>query len=118
MLRNSSVLTDGVGGLVCWIGGGGAGGEGDGIATATIMLLGDTCTRGCRFCAVATSRNPAPADLMEPENTAKAIASWGYCSSIPPKSQCFPDLQWIPHSWWNTSLGLGSIKPLQGLHCL
>lgn len=66
-------------GLVqCWNGGGGAGGEGDGIATATIMLLGDTCTRGCRFCAVATSRNPAPADAEEPENTAKAIASWGY----------------------------------------
>ncbi|XP_023541459.1 lipoyl synthase, chloroplastic [Cucurbita pepo subsp. pepo] len=55
----------------CWNGGG------DGIATATIMLLGDTCTRGCRFCAVKTSRNPAPPDPMEPVNTAKAIASWG-----------------------------------------
>ncbi|KAF9598869.1 hypothetical protein IFM89_032723 [Coptis chinensis] len=55
----------------CWNGGG------DGIATATIMLLGDTCTRGCRFCAVKTSRNPSPPDPMEPENTAKAIASWG-----------------------------------------
>ncbi|PKA66005.1 Lipoyl synthase, chloroplastic [Apostasia shenzhenica] len=61
----------------CWNGGGGAGGEGDGIATATIMLLGDTCTRGCRFCAVKTSRNPAPLDPFEPENTARAIASWG-----------------------------------------
>ncbi|RWR88683.1 Lipoyl synthase [Cinnamomum micranthum f. kanehirae] len=61
----------------CWNGGGGAGGEADGIATATIMLLGDTCTRGCRFCAVKTSRNPAPPDPMEPENTARAIASWG-----------------------------------------
>ncbi|XP_058103034.1 lipoyl synthase, chloroplastic [Magnolia sinica] len=61
----------------CWNGGGGAGGETDGIATATIMLLGDTCTRGCRFCAVKTSRNPAPPDPMEPENTARAIASWG-----------------------------------------
>ncbi|OAY84096.1 Lipoyl synthase, chloroplastic [Ananas comosus] len=61
----------------CWNGGGGAGGEGDGIATATIMLLGDTCTRGCRFCAVKTSRNPAPPDPTEPENTARAIASWG-----------------------------------------
>lgn len=61
----------------CWNGGGGAGGEGDGIATATIMLLGDTCTRGCRFCAVKTSRNPSPPDPMEPENTAQAIASWG-----------------------------------------
>ncbi|XAR53165.1 Lipoyl synthase [Bertholletia excelsa] len=55
----------------CWNGGG------DGIATATIMLLGDTCTRGCRFCAVKTNRNPEPPDPMEPQNTAKAIASWG-----------------------------------------
>ncbi|KAI3983841.1 hypothetical protein MKX01_011549 [Papaver californicum] len=55
----------------CWNGGG------DGISTATIMVLGDTCTRGCRFCAVKTSRNPSPPDPMEPENTAKAIASWG-----------------------------------------
>ncbi|KAI5055690.1 hypothetical protein GOP47_0029211 [Adiantum capillus-veneris] len=61
----------------CWNGGGGAGGKGDGIGTATIMLLGDTCTRGCRFCAVKTSRAPAPPDHMEPENTAKAIAAWG-----------------------------------------
>eukprot|EP00270_Netrium_digitus_P002525 TRINITY_DN12856_c0_g1_i1.p1 TRINITY_DN12856_c0_g1~~TRINITY_DN12856_c0_g1_i1.p1 ORF type:complete len:393 (+),score=63.35 TRINITY_DN12856_c0_g1_i1:140-1318(+) len=61
----------------CWNGGGGAGGEGDGIGTATIMLLGSTCTRGCRFCAVATSANPPPPDPAEPENTARAIASWG-----------------------------------------
>ncbi|KAG5224824.1 lipoyl synthase [Salix suchowensis] len=55
----------------CWNGGG------DGIATATIMVLGDTCTRGCRFCAVKTSRTPPPPDPMEPLNTALAIASWG-----------------------------------------
>ncbi|XP_076914390.1 lipoyl synthase, chloroplastic-like [Bidens hawaiensis] len=55
----------------CWNGGG------DGIATATIMVLGDTCTRGCRFCAVKTSRNPAPLDPMEPQNTAEAVVSWG-----------------------------------------
>lgn len=52
----------------CWNEGGG---------TATIMLLGDTCTRGCRFCAVNTSRTPAPPDEAEPENTAAAIAAWG-----------------------------------------
>ncbi|KAM1524547.1 hypothetical protein EV2_009452 [Malus domestica] len=55
----------------CWNGGG------DGISTATIMLLGDTCTRGCRFCAVKTSRNPPPPNPMEPINTATAVASWG-----------------------------------------
>lgn len=46
-------------------------------ATATIMLLGDTCTRGCRFCSVKTNRNPAKPDPMEPENTAEAILRWG-----------------------------------------
>ncbi len=49
----------------CW-----GGGEGH-TATATIMLMGDTCTRGCRFCAVKTSRAPPPLDPLEPENTAK-----------------------------------------------
>ncbi|XP_060531736.1 lipoyl synthase, mitochondrial [Cylas formicarius] len=55
----------------CW-----GGGE-HGTATATIMLLGDTCTRGCRFCSVKTARSPPPPDPMEPINTATAIASWG-----------------------------------------
>nr|CAH7742576.1 unnamed protein product [Callosobruchus chinensis] len=55
----------------CW-----GGGE-HGTATATIMVLGDTCTRGCRFCSVKTSRKPPPPDPNEPVNTAAAIASWG-----------------------------------------
>nr|CAD7601336.1 unnamed protein product [Timema genevievae] len=55
----------------CW-----GGGE-HGTATATIMLLGDTCTRGCRFCSVKTSRAPPPPDPNEPLNTATAIATWG-----------------------------------------
>lgn len=46
-------------------------------ATATIMLLGDTCTRGCRFCSVKTNRKPSAPDPMEPENTAEAISRWG-----------------------------------------
>lgn len=46
-------------------------------ATATIMLLGDTCTRGCRFCSVKTNRNPSKPDPHEPENTAEAISRWG-----------------------------------------
>lgn len=39
--------------------------------------MGDTCTRGCRFCSVKTARNPPALDAAEPVNTAKAIASWG-----------------------------------------
>lgn len=41
------------------------------------QLMGDTCTRGCRFCSVKTARNPPPLDPQEPYNTAKAIAEWG-----------------------------------------
>jgi lipoic acid synthetase len=54
----------------CW------GGE-KGTATATIMLMGDECTRGCRFCSVKTNRNPSPLDPFEPEKTAEAISRWG-----------------------------------------
>ncbi|KAL1959578.1 hypothetical protein VTO42DRAFT_1613 [Malbranchea cinnamomea] len=55
----------------CW------GGGPKSAATATIMLMGDTCTRGCRFCSVKTSRNPPPLDPHEPENTAEALSRWG-----------------------------------------
>jgi lipoic acid synthetase len=55
----------------CW------GGSSRAAATATIMLMGDTCTRGCRFCSVKTSRAPPPLDPHEPENTAEALARWG-----------------------------------------
>ncbi|KAG6962315.1 hypothetical protein JG687_00007223 [Phytophthora cactorum] len=55
----------------CW------GGGKDGIATATIMLMGDTCTRGCSFCAVKTSKKPKPLDPEEPNKVAEAIAAWG-----------------------------------------
>ncbi|KAK0387764.1 hypothetical protein NLU13_4009 [Sarocladium strictum] len=55
----------------CW------GGSDKSAATATIMLMGDTCTRGCRFCSVKTSRTPPPLDPHEPENTAEALARWG-----------------------------------------
>jgi lipoic acid synthetase len=44
--------------------------------TATFMILGDTCTRGCRFCAVRHGR-PAPLDPDEPERVAEAAARMG-----------------------------------------
>lgn len=50
----------------CWNGG-----------TGTIMLLGDTCTRGCLFCAVKTDTAPPPPDPFEPFQTAQAVAAWG-----------------------------------------
>lgn len=47
------------------------------VSTATIMLMGDTCTRGCRFCSIKTSRKPPPLDPDEPTNTARQINEWG-----------------------------------------
>jgi lipoic acid synthetase len=42
--------------------------------TATVMLLGDVCTRGCRFCAVTTGNPRGAVDTREPEHVARAIA--------------------------------------------
>ena len=42
--------------------------------TATVMLLGDVCTRGCRFCAVTTGDPRGAVDVREPEHVARAIA--------------------------------------------
>src|SRR3989441_1118537 len=47
----------------CWGGG-----------TATIMLMGDTCTRGCRFCAVTSGNPHGVLDLEEPKKVAMALA--------------------------------------------
>ena len=51
--------------------------EHHGTATATIMIMGDTCTRGCSFCAVKTSRTPSPLDPEEPNKVATAVSKWG-----------------------------------------
>ncbi|MBI4230485.1 MAG: lipoyl synthase [Planctomycetes bacterium] len=50
----------------CWGGG-----------TATFMLLGDVCTRGCRFCAVATGNPRGVVDREEPERLAETVATLG-----------------------------------------
>jgi lipoyl synthase len=43
-----------------------------GRGTATFMILGNICTRSCKFCAVATGR-PLPADLEEPGRIAESV---------------------------------------------
>jgi lipoyl synthase len=44
--------------------------------TATFMILGDVCTRACRFCAV-TSGRPAELDIGEPLRVAESVAELG-----------------------------------------
>ena len=50
----------------CWGGG-----------TATFMLMGEVCTRGCRFCAVKTGNPKGKIDNEEPEKVGYAIAQMG-----------------------------------------
>ena len=51
-------------------------GECWGHKTATLMLLGDTCTRNCSFCAVTHGR-PLTVDADEPRRVAEAVAALG-----------------------------------------
>src|SRR5690606_13890798 len=51
-------------------------GECWGAGTATFMILGNVCTRGCSFCAVATGR-PTEYDTEEPQRVAEAIYLMG-----------------------------------------
>jgi lipoic acid synthetase len=55
----------------CWSGRGS-----DGGGTATFMLMGDRCSRGCNFCDVKTG-GMDPLDADEPENVADAVAEIG-----------------------------------------
>ena len=51
-------------------------GECFGKRTATFMILGNNCTRNCRFCVV-TKGIPTPVDAMEPQNIAEAVKKLG-----------------------------------------
>jgi lipoic acid synthetase len=45
--------------------------------TATFMILGDVCTRSCRFCAVRSGRPEQEPDRLEPYRLAKAVRTLG-----------------------------------------
>jgi lipoic acid synthetase len=53
-------------------------GECWGAGTATIMILGDVCTRGCRFCNVKTGSPKGEVDWREPARVAEAVAAMGW----------------------------------------
>ncbi len=50
--------------------------------TATFMILGDACTRGCAFCAVQHGKSPAPPAEDEPEWLALAVAKLGISHAV------------------------------------
>ncbi|MEC9477743.1 MAG: lipoyl synthase [Candidatus Thermoplasmatota archaeon] len=48
-----------------------------GRGTATFMIAGEVCTRGCRFCAVGTQKTPPPLSPNEPAELAEAVERMG-----------------------------------------
>jgi lipoic acid synthetase len=50
--------------------------------TATFMILGDTCTRACGFCAIKTGRPDAAPDKLEPVRVANAVAQMGLAHAV------------------------------------
>lgn len=52
-----------------------------GMGTATLMILGDRCTRACGFCNVTTGR-PVGLDLQEPYRAAEAISRMGLSHAV------------------------------------
>ncbi|MGH7727959.1 MAG: lipoyl synthase, partial [Vulcanimicrobiaceae bacterium] len=53
-------------------------GECWGAGTATIMILGELCTRACRFCNVRTGSPRGEVDWLEPQRVADAVAQLGW----------------------------------------
>jgi len=48
-----------------------------GAGTATFLILGDACTRACRFCGVSTAAAPPPPDPGEPQRLARTVVELG-----------------------------------------
>jgi len=63
-----------------------------GSGTATIMVMGDLCTRHCRFCAVKSGYKPPLPDPTEPFKVANAIKEWGL-NYVVITSVCRDDLE-------------------------
>ncbi len=52
-------------------------GECWGYGTATFMILGDVCTRGCAFCAIKKAKCGVAVDMDEPRRVAEAVVTMG-----------------------------------------
>ena len=57
-----------------------------GRGTATFQILGDTCTRACRYCYVHSGKPDAPPDPLEPLRLAQAAAQMELSTSSSPRS--------------------------------
>jgi len=85
-------------------------GECWGNGTATFMILGDICTRSCKFCATATGK-PLPPDPLEPLNVAMSVKlmELKHCVITSVDRDDLPD-QGATH-WYNTVIEIKKENP-------
>lgn len=92
-------------------------GECWGEGTATFMILGNTCTRSCGFCAVATGK-PAPVDWDEPQRVAEAILLMKVKHAVVTSV----DRDELPEGgstiWYNTIKAIKTLSPTTTLETL
>ncbi len=81
-----------------------------GAGTATFMILGDICTRSCKFCSVKTGK-PLPVDLSEPEKIANSVKlmKLKHCVITSVDRDDLPDGG--AQAWYNTIMAIRKISP-------
>jgi lipoic acid synthetase len=86
--------------------------------TATFLLLGNVCTRSCRFCAVGKASNPPVPDSHEPENIALAVQSMRLTHAVL-TSVTRDDLHDGGAEYWvETIRSIRSLTPTVTIECL
>ncbi len=81
-----------------------------GLGTATFMILGDICTRSCKFCATKTGK-PDPVDPDEPRNLAESVSLMGlkHCVITSVDRDDLPDLG--AGHWAETIRAVKAVNP-------
>ena len=92
-------------------------GECWGEGTATFMILGNICTRSCRFCAVATGR-PEEIDWDEPQRVAEAINLMKVKHAVVTSVDRDEQLDGGSIIWYNTIKAIKALNPTTTLETL
>src|ERR1043166_2380288 len=92
-------------------------GECWGAGTATFMILGNTCTRSCGFCAVATGR-PEAVDWDEPQRVAEAIMLMKVKHAVITSVECDELKDWGSTICYNTIKAVKNLNPATTLETL
>ncbi|TNJ38241.1 lipoyl synthase [Chlorobaculum thiosulfatiphilum] len=86
--------------------------------TATFLLLGNVCTRACRFCAVATGQRPALPDPAEPANIAEAVKTMKLRHAVLTSVNRDDLADGGSAHWVETIRAIRSANPAVSLECL